>query len=67
MVAQDDLESVDQNASLQRQPLKRVAQPEEMSRMVLFLASDESAYCTGAEFIADGGSTAGRVHERLGD
>jgi 3alpha(or 20beta)-hydroxysteroid dehydrogenase len=67
MVAQDEVEGVDQSASLQRQPLKRVAQPEEMSRMVLFLASDESAYCTGAEFIADGGSSAGHVHERLAD
>lgn len=39
-------------------PMKRVAQPEEISGMVLFLASDESSYSTGSEFIADGGITA---------
>lgn len=39
-------------------PLKRVAQPEEVSSLVLFLASDESSYSTGAEFIIDGGLTA---------
>ena len=39
-------------------PMKRVAQPEEVSGMVLFLASDDSSYSTGSEFIADGGLTA---------
>ena len=39
-------------------PLKRVAQPEEVSNIVLFLASDESSYSTGSEFIVDGGLTA---------
>ncbi len=39
-------------------PLKRVAQPEEVSNMVLFLASDESSYSTGSEFVIDGGLTA---------
>ena len=39
-------------------PLKRVAQPEEVSNLILFLASDESSYSTGSEFIADGGMTA---------
>ena len=39
-------------------PLKRVAQPEEVSSIVLYLASDDSSYSTGAEFIVDGGLTA---------
>ena len=39
-------------------PLRRVAQPEEVSGMVIYLASDESSYSTGSEFIIDGGLTA---------
>ena len=38
-------------------PLKRVAQPEEVSRLVLYLASDDSSYSTGSEFIVDAGLT----------
>lgn len=39
-------------------PLKRLAQSEEVSNLVLFLASDESSYSTGSEFVIDGGLTA---------
>jgi len=39
-------------------PLKRVAQPEEVSNLVLYLASDDSSYSTGSEFVIDGGLTA---------
>lgn len=39
-------------------PMRRVAQPEEVSSIVLYLASDDSSYSTGAEFIVDGGLTA---------
>ncbi|CAD2072376.1 glucose 1-dehydrogenase [Phocicoccus pinnipedialis] len=39
-------------------PLRRVAQPEEVSDMVIFLASDESQYSTGSEFVIDGGVSA---------
>mgnify|MGYP003398308253 CR=1 FL=1 len=57
MVLQEDVaDSVDQLA--EHIPLKRGAQPEEVSNMVLFLASDDSSYSTGSEFVIDGGMTA---------
>jgi 3(or 17)beta-hydroxysteroid dehydrogenase len=40
-------------------PLGRLALPIEVARTVVFLASDESAFTTGAEFVVDGGLTAG--------
>lgn len=39
-------------------PLKRLAKSEEVSSLVLYLASDESGYSTGSEFVVDGGITA---------
>lgn len=39
--------------------LGRVGEPEEVSALVTYLASDESSFSTGAEFLADGGQIAG--------
>ena len=38
--------------------LKRVGEPEEVSNLVVYLASDESSFSTGSEFVVDGGQMA---------
>ncbi len=40
-------------------PLGRIGTPEEVAELVCWLASDASAYCTGSEFVIDGGYLAG--------
>jgi NAD(P)-dependent dehydrogenase (short-subunit alcohol dehydrogenase family) len=46
-------------ATLARVPLHRAGKPEEVSNLVLFLASDESSYMTGSTVVVDGGWLAG--------
>jgi len=42
-----------------RQPIARIGLPEEIAKLMLFLCSDASSFCTGAEFTIDGGYSAG--------
>ena len=48
-----------------QQPIPRMGTPEEVAALGLFLASDESSYCTGAQFVIDGGHLAGPHREGL--
>ena len=41
-------------------PLGRMAAAEEIAEVVVFLASDESSFCTGGDFVVDGGITIGK-------
>jgi 3alpha(or 20beta)-hydroxysteroid dehydrogenase len=60
MAAQPNVEAV-MAASVRGLAIPRIAEPEELTRLVLFVASDEASFSTGSEFIADGGSLLGPV------
>ncbi len=53
----DDPDALDRRFA--GQPIGRIGRPAEIAELAVFLASDRSSYCTGAEFVADGGATAG--------
>ena len=44
-------------AFIARQPMGRLAQPEEIAPLIVFLASDEAQFVTGQAYAADGGIT----------
>jgi NAD(P)-dependent dehydrogenase (short-subunit alcohol dehydrogenase family) len=48
----------DRHPLVPRIPLKRIGTPDEIARVVQFLATDESSYITGSELLVDGGMAA---------
>jgi 3alpha(or 20beta)-hydroxysteroid dehydrogenase len=55
----EGFENIDSSAWYRALPLQRIGKPEEVAKLALYLASSEAAYCTGAEFVIDGGALAG--------
>jgi 3alpha(or 20beta)-hydroxysteroid dehydrogenase len=52
------IEGLDRDAISTAIPLRRIGVPEDVARLTLWLASDESSYVTGGEFLVDGGMKA---------
>jgi NAD(P)-dependent dehydrogenase (short-subunit alcohol dehydrogenase family) len=64
MVRRDGIERADnptaaEQALINEAPLKRIATPDEIATAILYLASDDARFVTGAAFQIDGGTTAG--------
>ena len=57
--AVSDAGRAEHEAKLAKIPLGRLAEPDEVVSVVLFLLSPEAAYCTGGLFTVDGGFTLG--------
>jgi 3alpha(or 20beta)-hydroxysteroid dehydrogenase len=49
--------------SMSHVAMNRVGEPIEIANLAVFLASDESSFSTGTEFVADGGETAGLIRQ----
>jgi NAD(P)-dependent dehydrogenase (short-subunit alcohol dehydrogenase family) len=43
----------------QAHPLGRIGTPEEVAELAAFLASDRASFCTGGDYLVDGGLSAG--------
>lgn len=48
-------------AMIARQPIARIGTTDDVANLLIFLASEESSFCTGGEYVIDGGQLAGPV------
>lgn len=60
MIERPGWKDEDYDAMYGKYPLGRMANAEEVARMVLFLASGQSSFCTGGDYVVDGGTLAGK-------
>jgi 3alpha(or 20beta)-hydroxysteroid dehydrogenase len=60
MTEREGWADVDYDRAYGGYPLARMGQPDEVAAVTVFLASDDSSFCTGADFVADGGVLAGK-------
>ena len=60
MIERPGWKDEDYDAMYGKYPLARMANADEVARMVLFLASDQSSFCTGGDYVVDGGTLAGK-------
>ena len=66
MLDQPEFAHLDQSSAYIGQPIGRIGRPDEVARMMVFLASEDSSFSTGSEFIIDGGYLTGPLVPGLG-
>lgn len=67
MLNQPEFASAADSNVYRGQPIPRIGQPEEIAKLVVFLASDDASFSTGSEFIIDGGYMTGPPVPGLGE